>query len=136
MVPLLLCRRRKRSFQLCSCLDHLSKVFIDTDIDFDEYFDEIVGVSNYKNSSVEKVLLKIDNKSIDYIRTKPLHGSQIELKNMNKAEYSCIQLKVKVNTELKMLLFSYSDAIEVLKPAWLRDFFAKRIKKMSKLYEE
>jgi len=117
-------------------LDHLSKVFIDTDIDFDEYFDEIVGVSNYKNSSVEKVLLKIDNKSIDYIRTKPLHGSQIELKNKNTAEYSYIQLKVKVNTELKMLLFSYSDAIEVLEPAWLRDFFAKRIKKMSILYEE
>lgn len=116
-------------------LEHLSKAFIDTDIDFDEYFDEIVGVSNYKKSNVEKVLLKIDNKSIDYIRTKPLHWSQTELRNLKTKDYSFVQLKVKVNTELKMLLFSYSDAIEVLEPAWLRDTFAKRTKRMRQLYE-
>lgn len=116
-------------------LEHLSKTFIDTDIDFEEYFDEIVGVSNYKNSKIENVLLKVDNKSIDYIRTKPLHWSQTELKSQNTADFSYIQLKVKVNTELKMLLFSYSDAIEVIEPVWLRDTFAKRIKKMSILYK-
>lgn len=116
-------------------IEHLSKDFIETDIDFDEYFDEIVGVSNYRNSDVEKVLLKIDNKSIDYIRTKPLHWTQTELKELNTQEYSYIQLKVKINTELKMLLFSYSDAIEVLEPKWLRDFFAKRAKNMSEYYE-
>ena len=116
-------------------LEHLSKAFIDTDIDFDEYFDDIVGVSNYKKSNVETVLLKIDNKSIDYIRTKPLHWSQTELKNLSSTEYSYVQLKVKVNTELKMLLFSYSDAIEVLEPAWLRDTFAKKTKRMRQLYE-
>lgn len=116
-------------------LEHLSKTYIDTDIDFDEYFDEIVGVSNYKKSNIETILLKIDNKSINYIRTKPLHWSQTELKNLSTDEYSYVHLKVKVNTELKMLLFSYSDAIEVLEPSWLRNTFAKRIKKMSKLYE-
>ena len=116
-------------------LEHLSKSFIDTDINFEDFFDEIVGVSNYKNSEVENVLLKVDNKSIDYIRTKPLHWTQTELKKQNTDDFSYIQLKVKVNTELKMLLFSYSDAIEVLEPVWLRDTFAKRIKKMSILYE-
>ena len=112
-------------------ISHVSFV----DIDFDEYFDDIVGVSNYKKSNVETVLLKIDNKSIDYIRTKPLHWSQTELKNLSSTEYSYVQLKVKVNTELKMLLFSYSDAIEVLEPAWLRDTFAKKTKRMRQLYE-
>lgn len=116
-------------------VQHLSKPFIETDIDFDEYFDEIVGVSNYKKSSVEKILLKIDKKSIDYIRTKPLHWSQTELKELNTQEFYFVQLKLKINTELKMLLFSYSDAIEVLEPAWLRDTFAKRTKRMSQLYE-
>ncbi len=48
-----------------SKLEHLSKPYIDTDIDFEEYFDEIVGVTNYKNSNVEKVVLKISNKSIN-----------------------------------------------------------------------
>lgn len=116
-------------------LEHLSKSFIDTDIDFEEYFEDIVGVSIYKNSEIESVLLKVDNKSIDYIRTKPLHWSQTELKKLNTADYSYIQLKVKINTELKMLLFSYSDAIEVLEPVSLRETFAKIAKKMSLLYD-
>lgn len=117
-------------------LVHLSKTFIDTDINFDEYFDDIVGVTNYKNNKLEEVLLKVDNKSIDYIRTKPIHQSQKELKERNTDKYSYIQLNVKVNTELKMLLFSYSDAIEVLKPKWLRNTFKKRIMKMSSFYKD
>ncbi len=116
-------------------LEHLSKTFIESDIDFEEYFDDIVGVSNYKQRNVEEILLKIDKKSIDYIRTKPIHWTQKELKNKNTNEYSFVQLKVKVNIELEMHLFSYSDAIEVLEPAWLRDKFAKRIMKMSEKYK-
>ena len=116
-------------------LKHLSKPYIESDVDFDEYFDDIVGVTNYKKSAVEKVVLKVSNKSIDYIRTKPLHWSQTELKECSNDSETIIQLKLKVNTELKMLLFSYSDAIEVLEPAWLRDFFAKRIKNMCDIYK-
>lgn len=116
-------------------LEHLSKPYIESNINFDEYFDDIVGVSNYKNASIERVVLKVSNSSIDYIRTKPLHWSQTELKECTTADYIVIQLKVKVNTELKMLLFSYSDALEVLEPVWLRDSFAKRIKNMSDVYK-
>lgn len=118
-----------------SKLEHLSKPYIDTDIDFEEYFDEIVGVTNYKNSNVEKVVLKISNKSINYIKTKPLHWSQTELKELGTESHTFIQLKLKVNTELKMLLFSYSDAIEVIEPVWLRETFAQRIKNMSSMYK-
>jgi hypothetical protein len=116
-------------------LEHLSKPYIETDVDFDEHFEEIVGVTNYKKAAVEKVVLKVSNKSIDYIRTKPLHWSQTELKECSNDNETVIQLKLKVNTELKMLLFSYSDAIEVLEPAWLRDFFVKRIKNMCDIYK-
>lgn len=116
-------------------LKHLSKPYIESNVDFDEYFDDIVGVTNYKKTSVEKVILKVNKKSIDYIRTKPLHWSQTELKDYSNENETIIQLKLKVNTELKMLLFSYSDAIEVLEPAWLRNLFAMRIKKMSEIYK-
>ena len=116
-------------------LEHLSKPYIDTDIDFDEYFDDIVGVSNYKNTAVEKVVLKVSNKSIDYIRTKPLHWTQTELKELGTESHTFIQLKLKVNTELKMLLFSYNDAIEVVEPLWLVEEFRKKIKNMSDNYK-
>lgn len=115
-------------------LEHLSKPYIPTDIDFDEYFDDIVGVSNYADREVERIVLKVSRKSIDYIRTKPIHWSQTELKDMETDEHVFIQLKVKVNTELKMLLFSYNDAVEVLEPAWLRDDFLIIIQNMSNNY--
>lgn len=116
-------------------IEHLSKTFIDTDVDFDNYFTDIVGVSNYKESPVETVVLKVSNKSIDYIRTKPIHRTQEEIKELNTDTHSFIQLRLKVNTELKMLLSSYSDAIEVIQPQWLRNFFAEKAKKMSDMYE-
>lgn len=116
-------------------LEHLSKPYIETDVDFEEYFDEIVGVSNYKDHLVEKVVLKVSSKSIDYIRTKPIHWSQTELKELGTDSDAFFQLRLKVNTELEMLLFSYSDAIEVIEPLWLRDFFAEKTKRMCDMYK-
>lgn len=116
-------------------IEHLSKPYIDTDIDFDEYFDDIVGVSNYKNTAVEEIVLKVSHKSIDYIRTKPLHWTQTELKELGTESHTFIKLKLKINTELKMLLFSYNDAIEVVEPLWLVEEFREKIKNMSDNYK-
>ena len=110
-------------------LQHLSKLYIPTDINFDEYFDDIVGVSNYAESQVETIVLKVSRKSIDYIRTKPLHRTQTEIKNMETDDHVFLRLNVKVNTELKMLLFSYGDAIEVLEPAWMRGSFVNNMRR-------
>lgn len=116
-------------------LSHLSKPYVPTDIDFDEYFDDIVGVTNYQEKDVEKIIIKVDKKSLDYILSKPIHGSQKVLKGQETEHYALIQLDVKINTELKMLLFSYNDAIEVLEPAWLREDFAQRIKNLRDIYQ-
>lgn len=116
-------------------LEHLSKPYIETDVDFEEYFNDIVGVSNYKSRRMEKVVLKVSNKSIDYIRTKKLHGTQTELKELSNESQTFIQLKLKINTELEMLLLSYGDAIEIIEPSWLRVKFAEITKKMSDNYK-
>lgn len=116
-------------------LEHLNKPYIDTDVDFEEYFDDIVGVSNYKGHLVEKVVLKVSNKSIDYIRTKPIHWSQTELKELGTESDAFFQLKLKINTELEMLLFSYSDAIEVIEPLWLREKFAEKARRLRDMYK-
>lgn len=116
-------------------VEHLSKTFLPTDIDFDEYFDDVVGCTVMKNKPVEDILLKVNKNSADYIRTKPIHWSQTELKDKETEGSMFIRLKVKVNTELEMVLFSYSDSIEVISPIHLRDKFAQRIMNMSKFYE-
>lgn len=115
--------------------EHLSKPYIDTDVDFEEYFDDIVGVTNYKDNPVERVVLKVSNKSIDYIRTKPLHCTQTELHELRTETHTYIQLRLKINTELEMLLLSYGDAIEIIEPSWLRVKFAEITKKMSDYYK-
>lgn len=116
-------------------LEHLSKPYIATDIDFEEYFDDIIGVTNYENGPLEKVVLKVSNKSIDYIRTKPLHWTQTELNELGTENHTFIQLKLKINTELEMLLFSYSDAIEVIEPLWLREKFSDKARTMFDMYK-
>ena len=116
-------------------LKHLSKPYIETDVDFEEYFDDIVGVTNNKNSCIEKVVLRVSNKSIDFIRTKPIHWTQTELKEFGSESQTFIQLKLKINTELEMLFLSYGDAIEIIEPSWLRVKFAEITKKMSDKYK-
>ena len=59
-----------------------------------------------------------------------LRKRQTELKELETESHVYISLKVKVNTELKMLLFSYNDAIEVIEPLWFRNEFAESVKKM------
>lgn len=116
-------------------LEHLSKPYIETDVDFEEYFDDIVGVTNYKDNPVERVVLKVSNKSIDYIRTKPLHCTQTEFHELRTESHTYIQLRLKINTELEMLLLSYGDAIEIIEPSELRVKFAEITKKMSDNYK-
>lgn len=91
------------------------------DIDFEEYFEDIVGVSVHPDKETEKVLLKININSWPYIKSKPLHGSQ-KIMDENENDVS-VQLDVQINYELIALLFSYMDAIEIVQPSALRDKF-------------
>lgn len=89
-----------------------------TEIDFDEFFEDVVGVSIDPNSSSEKVVLRISADVWPYIESKPIHGSQ---KVKNKTDHGIeIELDLQVNHELIALLFSYLDGVEIMEPAELR----------------
>ncbi len=119
-------------------IDYLSKPYIPTDIDFDYYFDDIVGITHKKGSEIEKIVLRINKSgnSIDYIRTKPLHGSQKELHELEDSNFVYVQLEVKINKELQMLLLSYGDAIEVLAPLDFRQQMSDIVSNMNKTYNK
>jgi predicted DNA-binding transcriptional regulator YafY len=91
------------------------------EINFDEYFDDVIGVTVKIDSPVEKLLIKLSNEIWPYIESKPLHGSQ-KIKNRNETEI-LIELSVQINHELMALLFSYMDAIEVIEPESLRESY-------------
>lgn len=105
--------------------------YIETDIDFNEYFEDIIGVS-FNEEPLQKVLLKISNNSINYIKTKPLHGSQ-KIKEQNN-EFSIVELELITNYELESLILSFGENIEIMVPKSFRERFKKRIKTLNSKY--
>ena len=49
----------------------------ETDIDFDEYFADVIGVTKREGQEAEKVLLRFPKNKYPYVATNPWHGSQI-----------------------------------------------------------
>ncbi len=98
--------------------------------DFEEYFDDVVGVSVPREGEPEKVVLKFDKFRYPYVITKPLHPSQVELDKEN----CIIQLNVFLTPELESLIFSYGDHVEVLEPVSLRETFRQKTIKMTEKY--
>lgn len=85
------------------------------DVDFNEYFDDIVGVTNKSGTEVSQIVLKATNPTVlPFIRSKPLHGSQ-------RMKDDIIRLEVKINYELKSLIRSFGNQLEVLEPEELRE---------------
>lgn len=104
-------------------------------IDFKEYFSDIVGVSR-SNAPVEEVILKVSDKAIGYIVTKPLHESQSAVTTPLEDGYWKITLKVQNNYELRSLLRSFGAQIEVIAPESLRQMMKETAEAVSQIYEK
>ena len=98
-------------------IEESNKKYIETDIDFEEYFEDIIGVS-LSDNAVEKIILRIDKQRWPYVKTKPLHGSQKIV--AVKDDYTDISLEVIPNNELESLILQYGNKMQVLKPESLK----------------
>lgn len=87
-------------------------------IDFEEYFDDVIGVTVQNNEPVQRIELRVSNQLFPYIQTKPLHGSQKITKR--DTDFTTIALNLIPNYELESLLLSLGEGIEVLSPETLR----------------
>lgn len=103
------------------------------DIDWDEYFEDIIGVTNIKNDPVEKVHFRVHGKTTHYIFTKPFHGSQIA-KWIDENTLD-VTLEVKINYELERLLLSYAPSITILEPQSLVEKHKESLQMALKRYE-
>lgn len=101
-------------------------------IDFDEYFDDVVGVTVKTNEEPQKVLLKISSQLWPYIESKPMHGSQ-KVKSKTVDEI-VIELFVQINHELVSHLFAFMDGVEIIEPKVLRGIFKERLDETLKKY--
>ncbi len=104
------------------------KYIENTTLDFKEYFEDIIGVSFTPNEKPLKIKLKVKNDVAPYILTKPLHGSQKKVEEND--EFLIIEIVVIPNFELKQLLLSYGNGIEVISPLNYREEIRSNIKSM------
>ncbi len=114
-------------------IERCSEVYIANEtIDFNEFFEDVVGVTVKPDNATVKVILKVSLELLPYIESKPIHGSQKPtIKNENEG---FIELHVQVNHELISTLFSYMDGIEIMEPEFLRNIFKDRAKAISQKY--
>lgn len=100
-------------------------------IDFDSYFDNIVGVS-IPNDGVEKenIILRFTESRFPYITSKPIHKSQTVVNE----EECTISLNVKPTRELEQQILSFGSDVEVLSPVAFRTQIAEKISENYKKY--
>lgn len=105
--------------------------YVDCPLDLEERFDDIVGVTYYEDRKIEKILIAVAPLTVNYIRTKPLHSSQAELREEEQEEqrrrypalrdYVFLTLECIPNNELHSLLYGYGKGLVVVSPVWMRE---------------
>jgi predicted DNA-binding transcriptional regulator YafY len=101
-------------------------------IDFEEYFEDMVGVSSNEGDIPEKVILEINKDAWPYVETKPLHGSQKIIERTE--DYTRIQLELIVNFELITLIFSFGEGMKVIEPESLKQVILTKAENLMKKY--
>jgi len=107
--------------------------YIYTEIDWQDYFYDIIGVTKPENVEPEEIILLFNQDSAPYVITKPLHPTQ-------KVKETEIGLEVKIrvipNFELKRTIMSYGKNATVVSPESLRNYIIENIEECRKNYSE
>ncbi len=96
--------------------------------DANSYFKDMIGISKYRDKQKkEKVQFKALGLNKSYMLSKPIHSSQICIKETET--FAIFELNLITNYELEMELLARCDEIEILKPKHLRKRLLERAKK-------
>lgn len=138
---------------LCFSLDRIDALtplpgekYIEYSGQLDGWFDDIIGVTRYKDAPVRSIVFWVSDVSKDYVLTKPIHESQVHYKNEKRfemqnrfphlkgGEFFCI--KCIENFELLRELTSFGENLLVLSPSDIRDKIFAKIQLMFEKYSE
>lgn len=107
--------------------------YTELEVNWKEYFDDIIGVTNYEGQKIEKVHFIAHGLTSYYIETKPLHSCQHQ-RRIDKDTLD-VTLKVKINQELKNILLSYAPSITILAPQSLVEEHKESLRKALEQYK-
>lgn len=97
-------------------LKPIADTYIPASVDWDDYFDDVVGIT-LSDSPLEEVHFLVHGKTGHYIQTKPIHSSQRH--HWIDTDTLDVHLTLRINYEFRRILLSYADAITILSPASL-----------------
>jgi len=100
-------------------------------IDWEDYFYDIVGVTRPEGVEVKEIVLKFSPAIAPYIITKPIHPSQ---KQKNEPSGLEIRIDVIPNYELENLILSFGEDVQVISPQDFKERIAYRVSQMNNLY--
>ena len=119
-----------KEYVTCFSLDRIVSVqknkevtYRETTIDFNHFFDDIVGVTHPDNGVVERVVIEGDRWAEYYLRTLPIHPLQT-LESLG--DQGCrLTMNLMINHELEREILSYGEHLTVKSPASLRQRMAQ-----------
>ncbi len=113
-------------------IEELAEEFEPSTINWLDYFDDIIGVTKPEEGKVEKIVLRFSEQRINYVLTKPLHGTQ----KIYKEDQSNCSMTIEVipNQELYQQLLAFGPDLEILEPAKVRLKMIELIKETSNNY--
>ena len=112
----------------------LDEVFeMPEDFDAEGYFEDFYGVRRSEDDK-QRVLLKVNAKNRDLVRTVALHRSQEEIETND--EYSVFKYFLRPNFDFKQEIISYLDSVEVLEPLSLRKEIGRMVLNVYMKYRE
>ncbi len=96
-------------------VEQVHKDYIPTEIDFESYLDDVIGVTVLE-APKETIRLQFSENRFPYVTTKAIHPSQRIVDNNNRI----VEISVIPNNELEALILSYGKDVEVLSPESFR----------------
>ena len=118
--------------------------YIDTSVDIDARFDEIIGVTYRKDVEMRDIYFAVKPESVNYIRTKYIHPSQDEVNPETERDFirkypslsDCkfFVISCRPNVELYALFASYGASVVILEPTEIRDEILRRFREAVENY--
>jgi predicted DNA-binding transcriptional regulator YafY len=138
----LITKRKKASHLHTMALDRIldfqpltKETYIEYEgVDFDRYFNDLIGVTKSERDRAHRVILKFDKTNAPYVITKPLHHSQVILSD--NADGIIIRIDVVLNFELEKEILGFGECVKVMSPRNLQARIKRRIENAVKHYAE
>lgn len=97
-------------------------------------YNDVVGLNYNEAEKVEKVVLKVDNKQLKYLRSLPLHKSQVCRDGLD-GEWGEAIFYIKPNYEFEIQVLKMASMAKIKEPLWLQEKMKNHLKAMIKNYE-